>query len=94
MRLIQQCSDVAPHSISVECRPYSKNWLKISDRLENTKYPRPRYHSMPVIAMQINHTQVAGILNKASLDPARSCIRIVSVQKFRMMKSNVAFERL
>ena len=51
-------------------------------RLENMRCPRPRYHSMPVITMQINHDQVAGILNKAYSDPARSCTRIVSVWKF------------
>ena len=50
--------------------------------------PRPRYRSMPAIAMQINHAQVAGILNKAPLDPERSCTRIVSVRKVQKFSAS------
>ena len=45
--------------------------------------PTPRYRLTSAIAMQVNHTQVAGILNKAPFDPAQSCTRIISVRKIR-----------
>jgi hypothetical protein len=46
------------------------------DKLENMEYHRPRFHSMPAIAMQMNHAQVPWILNKAPLDPDRLCLKI------------------
>ena len=57
--------------------------FSFSDKLEDMKYHRPHYHSMWAIAMQINHAQVVGVLNKAPLDPAQSWARIVSVRNFQ-----------
>ena len=44
---------------------------------------------MLVITMQINQAQVAGILNKAHLEPAQGCARIVSVRNFGNFQSIV-----
>ena len=69
-------------------KPCSNNWLKVSDRLENMKCPRPRYRLTPAIAMQINHAQVVGFLNKAPLDPAQSCARDCLCPKIWASKNN------